>query len=211
MAIATKEPEIVTTKELELLIPVKPEAASVIESPIVIEPLVVTWLYYPEREEIRSRAPFIIQYPPNTDKARADLGNHDLARSNNELPMEQLVILPGRNEVPLTKVRAINSHPASAGAIERRVMNSVIEVLEIDFADIEGVSTDRAFSIHYVARKAIAMINATYSLEDLKMWRARETATDRKVVRDAIDKRIKAITEEINERTAAELSNYLAS
>ncbi len=127
--------------------------------------------------------------------------------SNADLPMEQLWIYEGMNTVSIEVVRAIQSHPISAQVLERKVLRGSIEILDMDFADIDGVSTDTAMSIHYTPVKAIRLINACFDINDLKMWKGREIGNDRKEVRSAIDRRLKTLVEEDKEHFKAEQAN----
>lgn len=158
------------------------------------EPTVIVWNYDPKKEG--STSPCCFQFPPTDIEQVKALASNQLAMSNAELPMESLWIYEGVNEVPLETVRAIQSHPASAKVLERKVLNGVIEILEMDYADIEGVATDKAATIHYSPMKAIKLVNACFDLDELKRWKDRDLGADRAEVRKAIDRRIAYLNEQ---------------
>lgn len=159
-----------------------------------IEPTVITWIYKPSFEN--SSSPCNFQFPPTDVAAIKALASNQLAMSNAELPMLDLWVYEGVNLVPIATVRAIQSHPASAQVLERKVLSGAIEILEMDYADIEGVATDTAATIHYSPIKAIKLVNACFDVEDLKTWKARDVGADRKEIRNAIDRRIAYLSEQ---------------
>ncbi|WP_055076791.1 hypothetical protein [Pseudanabaena sp. 'Roaring Creek'] len=177
--------------------------------PEKVEPLFITWIYRPRVEG--NNAPVCFQYPPNDAESLKVLAQSDLAKSNTELPMESKFLVEGMNSIPIDVVRAIQSHPASARALEYKVVNGSIEILEMDHADVEGVSVDTAASVHYTPIKAIKLINACYDLEALKSWKSREIGVARNEVRKAIDRRITMINDEIAERIKSQQSKHLES
>lgn len=181
--------------------PLSPESAE----PEKFLPVVATWIYRPNYEN--STAPFCFQFPPDNVDAIKALASNTLAMSNADLPMEQLWVYEGMNTIPISVVRALQSHPTSADVLERKVLRGAIEILDMDFADIDGVSTDTAMSIHYTPVKAIRLINACFDVEELKRWKGREIGNDRKEVRLAIDRRTKALTEEESNQIKAEQAN----
>lgn len=198
-------PEAVATKEIPKK-PLNPEPIfdSLPEKP---EPLFVVWKYNPKVEN--NNAPICFQYPPDDIEAKKALAGETLAKSNVELQMKEKFILEGINSVPIAVVRAIQSHPASAAVLEYKVMMGSIEILDVDYRDIEGVSSDAASSVHYTPMKAIKIVNGCFDLNALKTWRLREFAATRKEVLKAIDRRIAMINEELNERMKSQQSNYL--
>lgn len=161
-----------------------------------IEPTVITWIYHPKFETIPNTAPINFQFPPTDVAAIKALASNQLAMSNAELPMLDLWIHEGVNLVPLETVRAIQSHPQSAQVLERKVLTGSIEILEMDYADIEGVASDKAATIHYSPIKAIKLVNASFDVEELKVWRSRDVGADRAEVRKAIDRRIAYLNEQ---------------
>lgn len=159
------------------------------------EPTVITWIYKPQVEN-NGTAPCCFQYPPTNIEAIKALASNQLAMSNAELPMESLWLYEGVNEIPIETVRAIQSHPASANVLERKVQNGTIEILQMDYADIEGVATDKAATIHYSPIKAIKLVNACFDISELKRWKDRDLGADRKEIRNAIDRRIAYLNEQ---------------
>lgn len=198
-------PEAVATKEIPKK-PLNPEPIfdSLPEKP---EPLFVVWKYNPKVEN--NNAPICFQYPPDDIEAKKALAGETLAKSNVELQMKEKFILEGINSVPIAVVRAIQSHPASAAVLEYKVMMGSIEILDVDYRDIEGVSSDAASSVHYTPMKAIKIVNGCFDLNALKTWRLREFAATRKEVLKAIDRRIAMINEELDQRMKSQQSNYL--
>lgn len=198
-------PEAVAIKEIPKK-PLNPEPIfdSLPEKP---EPLFVVWKYNPKVEN--NNAPICFQYPPDDIEAKKALAGEALAKSNVELQMKEKFILEGINSVPIAVVRAIQSHPASAAVLEYKVMMGSIEILDVDYADIEGVSSDAASSVHYTPIKAIKIVNGCFDLNALKIWRLREVAPTRKEVLKAIDRRIAMINEELDQRMKSQQSNYL--
>jgi|GEM_PF-2879017 len=197
--------EAVATKEIPKK-PLNPEPISDFQ-PEKPEPLFIVWKYNPKVEN--NNAPICFQYPPDDIEARKALANNDLAKSNIELQMKEKFILEGINSVPIAIVRAIQSHPASAAVLEYKVTIGSIEILNIDYADVEGVSADTASSVHYTPVKAIKIINGCFDLNALKTWRLREVGPTRKEVLKAIDRRIAMINEELDQRIKSQKSDYL--
>lgn len=172
-----------------------------------IEPTVITWIYHPRHEN--SSSPCNFMFPPTDIDAIKALASNTLAMSNAELPMRDIWIYEGVNLVPLETVRAIQSHPRSAQVLERKVLSGAIEILEMDYADVEGVATDTAATIHYSPIKAIKLVNACFDVEDLKTWKARDVGADRKEIRNAIDRRIDfLLSQEEGQRKSQESQRF---
>lgn len=184
----------------------KPETApktkpttAVLEPPVQqvqVEDLnkVVVWLFKPTE---KYNAPFNIQFPPD-EKARGILADVKPPAGVSSLPLTSEWINFGPNQFSVKTVRAIQSHPESAAHIERLVAEGVLQIMTPDFSDIEGISNDKAMSIHFTEAKAIALINASYDKEELTLWLSREGISRPNVAR-VINARLKALKDDEEE------------
>lgn len=154
----------------------------------------VVWLFKPNENR---NAPFNIQFPPD-ERSRDILADLNVPKGMSSLPLTSEWINFGPNQLPLKTVRAIQSHPPAAAHVERLVLEGVLQIMEPDRADIEGISNDTAMSIHFTENKAIALINASYDKAELGLWNGRESQARPNVAR-AIAARLKALREDEDE------------
>lgn len=160
----------------------------------------IVWLFKPNANY---NAPVNIQFPPD-ERSRNILADINVPKGMSSLPLKSEWLNFGPNQLPIATVRAIQSHPESAAHVEHLIREGVLEILTADFSDVDGISNDRAMSIHFTVQKAIALVNASYDKEELAIWQTRESLSRPEVAR-AIAARLKALKEDEEEsRKSAE-------
>jgi len=184
------------TPTTEIKVP-KAKSTTAVLDPSVAEPeyktedpyAYVVWSF--KHNETRNNAPINLQYPP-TDRAKDILADINVPKGMSSLPLTDIWINFGPNQIPLETARAIQSHRPSAEHLERLIKEGVLEILTPDRADIEGIANDTAMSIHFTPEKAKALIKASYDKAELELWHGRESQA-----RPEIARAIKARLEEI--------------